>query len=115
MVFDESGILLEGSIAKEYTGLIWEIVEQATAYSKRNSETIKPETSLLHYFEEQVQERKLKSNDAKIALQIAHIWGDIVGEPIEKQSLKFFWLEECVGGGTSITNRLFQRLTLATL
>lgn len=26
------------------------------------------------------------------------MWGDFVGEPIEKQSLRFFWLEECIEG-----------------
>jgi len=31
------------------------------------------------------------------------MWGDFVGEPIEKQSMKYFWLEECIEGGKPAT------------
>ena len=58
-----------------------------------------PEESLMDFFKAKVEEKELDSRSSKIVLQMARMWGDFVGEPIEKQSLKFFWLEECIEGG----------------
>ena len=55
--------------------------------------------SLLDFFEAKTQEERLSDDSVKLVLQIARMWGDFVGEPIEKQSLKYFWLEECIEGG----------------
>lgn len=30
---------------------------------------------------------------------LCRLWGGFVGSPIQKQSLKFFFLEECINGG----------------
>jgi hypothetical protein len=35
----------------------------------------------------------------KIVMQVSEMWGAFVGSPISRQSLKFFWLEECIEGG----------------
>ena len=41
--------------------------------------------------------RDLKTN---LLLQMAELCGAFVGSPVYRQSLKFFWLEECIDGGT---------------
>lgn len=99
LIFTGDGKLLSGTIARQHTGLVWETIEEANTYSKANSAKIAPEISLFDFFERRVRERQLNQADSNLILSIARVWGDIVGEPIEKQSLKFFWLEECVGGG----------------
>ena len=55
----------------------------------------------MDFFKSEVLARGLDDFSSKVVLQMAHVWGDFVGEPIEKQSLKFFWLEECIEGGGS--------------
>ena len=53
----------------------------------------------MDFFKSEVQAKGLDDQTSRLVLQMAQMWGDFVGEPIEKQSLKFFWLEECIEGG----------------
>lgn len=46
-----------------------------------------------------VLEKTSDKISSKIILQMASMWGDYVGESIETQSLKYFWLEDCLDGG----------------
>lgn len=108
-IYDESGKMLEESVAAHQASLVWETVEEATQYSKDNCSTIPPHLSLMDFFKKRLRERKLDDAATKQILQIALVWGDIVGEPIETQSLKYFWLEECVGGGMYLTPHLFSK------
>jgi hypothetical protein len=48
--------------------------------------------------------QKAKANlpdekDQALLLQMSHVWGCYIGEPITQQSLRYAWLEECCGGG----------------
>lgn len=56
----------------------------------------------MDFFKSKVREKQLDEKSSKYVLQMARMWGDFVGEPIEKQSLKYFWLEECIEGGKSV-------------
>ena len=53
----------------------------------------------MDFFKGEVKRRQLDDASSQLILQMARMWGDFVGEPIEKQSLRFFWLEECIEGG----------------
>jgi hypothetical protein len=35
----------------------------------------------------------------EMVLKMSELWGTFVGSPVGQQSLKFFWLEECIEGG----------------
>ncbi|MCJ1455108.1 hypothetical protein MMC28_005462 [Mycoblastus sanguinarius] len=96
--YDESGLLLEAETARKSSGIMWGIVSEAFRYSDTNSASIPPEESLMDFFKSKVKEQGLNEASAKLVLQTALMWGDFVGEPIEKQSLKYFWLEECIEG-----------------
>jgi hypothetical protein len=83
--------------------IVWGIIAQAMKYSNEESANIPVEKSLYNFFEEQVAEVfPSKDDEAKsrreTILQIAEMWGAFVGSPIQTQSLKFFWLEECIDG-----------------
>lgn len=53
----------------------------------------------MDFFRSEAKRRELDDASCKLVFQMARMWGDFVGEPIEKQSLRFFWLEECIDGG----------------
>lgn len=53
----------------------------------------------MDYFHSSIKEKDLDSDSSTLVLQMARIWGDFIGDPIEKQSLKYLWLEECIDGG----------------
>jgi hypothetical protein len=108
-VFDETGHLLPDKDTAEYGELVWSVIEQAMEYSNEHTATIPASKSLMDFFEEKSKElfpSELEGESAnpetlrkrKQFLGLAEMWGAFVGSPIERQSLKFFWLEECIDG-----------------
>ncbi|CAO2651974.1 Nn.00g002570.m01.CDS01 [Neocucurbitaria sp. VM-36] len=107
-VFDHLGNHMPDKEALENTEMVWTIIEQAMKLSNEESAAIPAGKSLYDFFQEQVEEifpSKTKGTSDEGAkrkqqtiLQMAEMWGAFVGSPIQKQSLKFFWLEECIDG-----------------
>ena len=104
-LFDEDGnSVLEGT-ASEYNKIMWGIVVDAFKYSNKNSALIPAGESLYDFFKSKLSDSS-SEGDAdhekrkKMVLQMSQMWGGFVGGTIERQSLKFFWLEETIGGGT---------------
>jgi hypothetical protein len=105
-IFDHLGKQMPEKDANENTELVWEIIESAMRYSNEESATIPAERSLYDYFEEKVQtmipgemegDEDVKKRRETV-LKMAEMWGAFVGSPIQSQSLKFFWMEECIDG-----------------
>ncbi|KAF1836300.1 amine oxidase [Decorospora gaudefroyi] len=102
-VFDNQGNHVPDEDAAENIEHVWGIIEQAMKHSNEESATIPAEKSLYDFFAEQVvklfpeQDAKAKEKQQTI-LQMAEMWGAFVGSTIQTQSLKFFWLEECIDG-----------------
>ena len=99
-VFGADGSLLDEG--KEYNDLMWKIIAQAFKYSAQNTSTINPNESLKDFFEKKLLEEfpgQADLDKKKILMQMAELWGAFVGSPVHRQSLKFFWLEECIDGG----------------
>lgn len=102
-VFNESGELYDVKEAEKYSAMMWDIVQEAFKHSNRNSAEIDPTQSLLDFFKTKLVELipdTIEGWERKrcIVLQMANLWGAFVGSPVERQSLKFFWLEECIDG-----------------
>ena len=100
--YDETGSPLAMDKAAECSGLLWSMVDDAYKYSNDNCSSIPSNKSLLDFFEVKLKEMKKSDSDTKIVLQMARMWGDYVGDPVERQSLKYFWLEESIDGGRSL-------------
>jgi hypothetical protein len=89
--------------AANNTEIVWTIIERAMKYSNEESATIPAERSLYNFFQDQVEEMFEGGTPEAQAkrqtiLQMAEMWGAFVGSPIQTQSLRFFWLEECIDG-----------------
>ncbi|OTA70390.1 FAD/NAD(P)-binding domain-containing protein [Hypoxylon sp. EC38] len=102
-VFDEAGKQIPLSDAITYSTIMWDIVGDAFAYSNKYSATISPDESLWDFFQKEVPKRIPDSETdfekkRNIVYQLAEQWGAFVGSHILTQSLKFFWLEECIDG-----------------
>ena len=100
LVYDELGQLLSDKRGIETTELVWKIIGEAFEHSNKESASIPPDMSLMDFFVAKVNELKLDEMSSQLILQMAHVWGDYVGESIEKQSLKYLWLEECLDEST---------------
>lgn len=104
--FDEDGQLLPVEDGEKYSTLMWNIIEDAFEHSNKHGAEIDPARTLMDFFQEQVVTRIPESEEGhekkrRILLQMAELWGNFVGSPLSRQSLKFFWLEECIEGGKS--------------
>ncbi|KAK3942263.1 hypothetical protein QBC46DRAFT_78199 [Diplogelasinospora grovesii] len=102
-VFDEEGKLLSLEDSTRYSTTTWNIIEDAFEHSNKHGAEIDPATTLLDFFREKVVERIPDTEEnferkRHVVLQMSELWGAFVGSPIDKQSLKFFWLEECIDG-----------------
>ena len=84
----------------ELSGLMWGIISDAFKHSNEAS-TISPNRSLKDFFTEEVSKKDMSDEDKKVLLQMAEIWGGFIGDHVANQSLKYFWLEECIDGGKS--------------
>jgi uncharacterized protein with NAD-binding domain and iron-sulfur cluster len=103
-VFDEDGELFTVEDGEKYSDVMWQIVQDAFKHSNNSSQDIDPKESLHDFFVQKVAEKipsteKDHERKRKIVMQISELWGAFVGSPIYRQSLKFFWLEECIEGG----------------
>ncbi|UPL01567.1 hypothetical protein LCI18_012501 [Fusarium solani-melongenae] len=102
-VFDEDGELFTVEDGEKYSDVMWQIVQDAFKHSNNSSQDIDPKESLHDFFVQKVAEKipsaeKDYERKRNIVMQISELWGAFVGSPIYRQSLKFFWLEECIEG-----------------
>ena len=90
-----------GEKANAISELVWGTIADAFKYSNDDSSAIPSNKSLKDFFVEKLDQKDLSKTDKKLVLQMAEMWGAFVGDPWERQSLKYFWLEECIDGGKS--------------
>ncbi|MCJ1230922.1 hypothetical protein MMC12_007596 [Toensbergia leucococca] len=109
-IFNELGHSLSEEKAIEYSELVWGIISDAFKYSNENTASIPPNRSLMDYFKTKVEEKDLSRKQKSTILNMAQMWGAFVGDPIERQSLKFFWLEECIEGENLFVASTYQNI-----
>lgn len=98
-LFDSNGNPVPFERSSRLSAKFWDLVVDAFQYSNDHSANIPKTKSLLDYIKQTLQDSSLSGPDKEMVEQIAYMWGCFVGDSIEKQSLKFFFLEECVEGG----------------
>ena len=98
-VYDEQGSIIDNAKADELFELVWSTISDAFSHSNEFCFTIPSNTSLKDYLVDKFSPSDLKEDDKKLVYQMAEIWGSFIGDPLDKQSLNYFWLEECLDGG----------------
>ena len=83
--------------------LIWELIAEAFKISNEQCSDIRSNKSLKDFFREKLPDRDLSEDDQAQILKMAEMWGSFIGDDWERQSLKWFWLEECLDGGWYLT------------
>lgn len=105
-IFDTEGNYLDKQYAKELYQRVWEILDEASDYSKTHYPSIPPESPLKMFvsakLEEQCPENSLLGS-------IIEMWGAFMGADYETQSLKDLWLDEAVDGGKESSSRTMPR------
>ncbi|KAE8386620.1 hypothetical protein BDV23DRAFT_162939 [Aspergillus alliaceus] len=97
-VISMNGNPLDDDEAAKISNFFWITIEEAFEYSNTHKATIPPERSLFDFYEEKVEKTDFTVEEKKLCIELCRLWGAYVGDPIERQSLKFFCLEECMDG-----------------
>jgi len=98
-LYDKHGNLVDNAKATALSDLRWSIIEEAFEYSARNKSTISETENLYGFFTTKAKEALPDLVDRELLLGMAEMWGDYIGDPIHRQSLRFAWMEKCCGGG----------------
>lgn len=117
-VFDSHGRFLDAEEAEEYGRLLWDdgLIAKAFEYSEQNGSSIDPGRSLYDFFEEKAEHlfTDLSEDVAKrkrqTLLQVSLMWGAYVGCDVQRQSLKFFWLEKTIEGENPFVAGTYARI-----
>ena len=103
LIVDTNGILLDNNSADRALQTVWKILEEALEYSKSESEQIDNTKSLYDFFEDQceraLRDRVMSKEEADVVLRMSEMWGAYVGVRVQRQSLKYFFLEDCISEG----------------
>ncbi|KAJ1326707.1 spermine oxidase [Microdochium nivale] len=102
-MFDDKGEVIQLSEAEACSTMMWDIIAAAFGHSNQNCASISPDESLWDFFQLEVAKRIPETTphfqrERDLVLQAAESWGAFVGSHIIGQSLKYFWLEECIEG-----------------
>lgn len=117
-VIGSDGKPLDPAEAAEYGCLLWDdgLIAAAFKYSNEHCKSIPVERSLYDFFDEQAQELFTDLPEAEARrkrstlLQTACMWGAYVGSDVRRQSLKFFWLEECIEGENPFVAGTYEKI-----
>lgn len=95
-VFSKDGKLLDRETTTKLSDFLWTTIEDAFEYSNKHKDTIPSDRSLLDFFLEMIEGADFSPAEKEACIETCKLWGAYVGDSVERQSLKFFCLEECV-------------------
>lgn len=99
LVVDENGVTRSEQESEDLSEEFWAQVVQAFKYADQDSANIPSSRSLKDYLGQAWEQKYPKQPQrVKDLLNESAVWGQFVGGRVETQSLKFFWLEECLEG-----------------
>lgn len=117
-IHDTDGTPLSPEEAMEYGMLLWDdgLIAQAFKYSQENTKTIPASKGLMDFFREKAEglftdlPPEQAKRKRKTLMDVASMWGAYVGSPAERQSLKFYWLEECIEGENPFVAETYHKI-----
>ncbi|KAK4991150.1 hypothetical protein LTR66_006621 [Elasticomyces elasticus] len=102
LLVDSDGNLVSSDEANEALKQVWDILEKAITHSTNHSEEIPSSASLYNFFRDwcdrTLQSGEMTEREVELVLGMSQMWGAYVGDRVERQSLKFFYLEDCIEG-----------------
>lgn len=103
-MFNDKGEVVPLPEAEACSTIMWDVIAAAFEHSNQNCASISPDESLWDFFQLKVANRIPETTpnfhrERELVFQAAESWGAFVGSHISSQSLKYFWLEECIEGG----------------
>ncbi|KAL4810355.1 hypothetical protein BDV18DRAFT_130827 [Aspergillus unguis] len=98
LVFGSDGSVVDEKVTAKISDALWTTIDEAFKYSNSYKDEIPAEKSLLDFIRERLEKTSLIEEEKSMCIESARLWGAYVGDPIDRQSLKFFSLEESIDG-----------------
>ncbi|EME49757.1 hypothetical protein DOTSEDRAFT_68514 [Dothistroma septosporum NZE10] len=118
VAFDSDKTMLDPAETAEYSQILWDegLIAEAFRYSKTLGNLIDEHKSLYDFFAERAE--KLFSDEPPATaqrkrstfLQFVKMWGCYIGSPVTRQSLRYFWLEECIEGENPFVAETYHKI-----
>ena len=100
VVYDSLGVPIPTETSARGFDKLWDLITMAFKYSNESCEDIPPNLGLKEFFRRELEESE-NVDEQELILLLGDIWGGFIGDPWDRQSLRWFWLEECLDGGTT--------------
>lgn len=100
VVFSKDGKLLDEKMTDKVSDFVWTTIQSAFVYSNKHKDAIPPDRSLFDFLLEKIEGTDFSPAEKDASVEACKVWGAYVGDPVQRQSLKFFFLEECVDEST---------------
>lgn len=114
LLVDSQGYQVAPVEANKALNQVWEILERAMEHSTNCTADLPPSASLYNFFESwcnrAIQCGEMTEREVELVLGMSHMWGAYVGDRVELQSLKFFWLEDCIEGSDCFIPTNYQKI-----
>ncbi|KAJ5341179.1 hypothetical protein N7541_010303 [Penicillium brevicompactum] len=110
VAFAPDGQPIHDDINSKVQDFVWTTISEAFEYSSRHGNSIPAEKSLLDFFRERVQQTDFSTEEKSLCLDACKLWGTYVGDQVDRQSLRFFRLEECVDGSNFVVASTYKRI-----
>ena len=98
-LYNQSGLMVDHAKANALWNVQWKIIEEALRHNVQNRVSIPESESLYDYFVSRAAGLLPDLEDQGLLLAMSEMWGNYTGVPIQRQSLRFAWMEECCAGG----------------
>ncbi|KAI9813511.1 MAG: hypothetical protein M1832_006309 [Thelocarpon impressellum] len=107
-IYDSDGTLVEAARADRFSDLVWETVDEALKYSEERGDEISADESLYDFFSRKAGELfPASEEDRRLLLNMSQMWGAYIGHPVDRQSLRFAWMEHCCVGDEVIVTSTY--------
>lgn len=108
LLIDHDGSMVASAEAGKALKQVWQILEEAIEHSTNSSASIHSASSLYGFFQDKCSHAfecgEMKERDVELVLSMSQMWGAYVGDRVEVQSLKYFYLEDCIDGGRCVAS-----------
>jgi Flavin containing amine oxidoreductase len=102
LMLDGDGRPVDPDLANRALKRVWDILELALEHSRSDSANLDPHLSLYDEFtavtRAQMEKGEISNYERELVLGMAQMWGAYVGDSVDRQSMKFFFLEDCIEG-----------------
>ncbi|EAW09785.1 flavin monoamine oxidase family protein [Aspergillus clavatus NRRL 1] len=110
IIFSRKGELIDEAVSTKISEFLWTTIDEAFQYSNKNKDVIPPDESLLDFFKKKIEQTDFTAQEKELCIESCRLWGAYVGDSIERQSLKFFCLEECIDGNNFFVASTYNKI-----